>query len=274
MEDIKRGVIRPVAPPSSDLVAAAGKRRARTIRHRRSGGAGNVSRQRKTRSLFRLKPRVARLNDVKELSSNRAMPRTFEIRISLKSIVSYARRLAVQGQKRIRLLVVCSTVALLVALAISGALHFLHKPIVGNNDPATSSSAQQPTGPVPGNPSYNTLLPVGKSVASLGGWYRISPPDRDPVYAFTDKVAGVKIDVSEQPLPDSFKDNTAESIAQLAQSFNAGQKLSVKGTTVYVGTSAKGPQSLIFSKNNLLVLIKSAAIVSNDQWVGYVNSLN
>ncbi len=129
------------------------------------------------------------------------------------------------------------------------------------------------SGLTPGTPDFPTVLPAGKTIQSLGGWYRVSPQNRDPVYAFGDKVSGVVVDVSEQPLPANFQNDTSDQVAQLAKSFSANQTLMAGGTTVYVGTSAKGPQSLILTKNNLLILIKSATLIPNKQWSDYVQSL-
>jgi hypothetical protein len=124
-----------------------------------------------------------------------------------------------------------------------------------------------------GTPPYPTVLPAGKKIEELGGWTRISPPDRNPVYTYTDKVDNIMINVSEQPLPKSLKTNTAEQIEQLANSFNATGKITVGGTVVHIGTSENGPQSVIFNKNDLLILIKSSARLDNNQWAEYINSL-
>jgi hypothetical protein len=124
-----------------------------------------------------------------------------------------------------------------------------------------------------GAPSFATLLPVGKTVRTLGGWAKVSPPGRDPAYAYVDMIGSVQIQVSEQPLPANFRADTAHQIEQLAQSFDATDKLMAGTVPVYVGTSAKGPQSVILAKHNLLILIKSAALVPDNKWVAYVNLL-
>lgn len=126
---------------------------------------------------------------------------------------------------------------------------------------------------VKGTPEYTTLLPSGKSINDLGGWTRVSPPDRNPVFAYVDTIDMHTINVSQQPLPDDFKQDTATQVSQLAQSFNATEKITVGDTTVYIGTSEKGPQSVIFTKNNLLILIKSTTKISDDQWAKYINTL-
>jgi len=124
------------------------------------------------------------------------------------------------------------------------------------------------------NPGYQTVLPDGVPISTLGGWERVSPVGSDPVYAFNDKIAGTPISVSEQPLPKTFEGEVGSQVAELAKKFNATNKISAGDTTVYLGTSAKGPQSAIFIKINLLVLIKSQSKISDDAWIKYVKALN
>ena len=124
-----------------------------------------------------------------------------------------------------------------------------------------------------GTPNYATVLPAGKSIKSLGGWTRISPPKASPVYTYIDRLENVQINVSEQPLPDSFKSDTARQLQQFAENEKATQKITVGGSTVYISTSSQGPQSIFFTKNNLLILVKSDATISDNSWVNYINSL-
>lgn len=124
-----------------------------------------------------------------------------------------------------------------------------------------------------GTPPYETVLPAGKKIDELGGWTRISPPDRNPVYTYTDTIDEITINVSEQPLPDSFKADTAEKIEAMAKDFNATGKITVGGTIVHIGASDGGPQSVIFNKNDLLILIKSSARLDNNQWAEYISKL-
>lgn len=120
---------------------------------------------------------------------------------------------------------------------------------------------------------YQTILPPGKSIQQLGGWQRVSPPEATPVYAYEDQIDGVGIYVSQQPLPDTFMENTGDKLDELAKGFNATSQLDMEGGQLYVGTSAKGPQSVMLIKNGLLILIKSQQKISNDAWVQYVETL-
>lgn len=122
-------------------------------------------------------------------------------------------------------------------------------------------------------PDYPTLFPNGKTIEALGGWTRVSPPKSNPVFAYTDTIAGKPINVSQQPLPEEFKEDTDTQIEQLATGYGALERIKVADITLFIGTSAKGPQSVIFSKNNTLILIKSTTPHSQDEWVSYVSSL-
>ncbi|HTH72631.1 MAG TPA: hypothetical protein VL737_04695 [Candidatus Pristimantibacillus sp.] len=122
-------------------------------------------------------------------------------------------------------------------------------------------------------PDYGTVLPSGKTIEELGGWGRVSPPDKDPVFAYADEINGVRVTVSEQPLPAGFKDDVDGSIADLAKQFSASDVVTAGKTTFYIGTSIKGPQSVILTKNGLLILIKSDLKIEHQQWADYIGSL-
>ena len=93
------------------------------------------------------------------------------------------------------------------------------------------------------------------------------------MYAYTDTVDTVSITVSEQPLPVSFKSDVSTKVAEVAKNFNATTKLEAKNTDFYIGTSASGPQSVIFAKNDVLILIKSQKKIDDEKWGVYIDSL-
>lgn len=162
----------------------------------------------------------------------------------------------------------------IVLFAAAGIVFYTYNHAINQKDDfIEASSALAAPKLEKGNPPYDTVLPVGKKIEELGGWTRISPPDRNPVYTYADKIDNITINVSEQPLPQSFKTETAEQIEQLAKDFSATGKITVGGTIVHLGTSDGGPQSVIFTKDDLLILIKSAARLDNNKWAEYINSL-
>ena len=125
-----------------------------------------------------------------------------------------------------------------------------------------------------GTPEYDTVLPEGKTIKDFGGWTRVSPPNRDPVFAYIDKIGAIPINISQQPLPKEFSEQPAEQVEQLARSYAANRRLDTGNAIVFIGTSGKGPQSLIVVKGDLLILIKASAAVSDDEWKKYIQSLS
>ena len=140
--------------------------------------------------------------------------------------------------------------------------------------PATTTT---PTNPLEqlqkGTPDYPTLLPSGKSADDLGGWTRISPPEREAVYAYVDTINSVPVSVSQQPLPPTFKNDPETKVRDLALAQNADKSLDAGSKKLYIGTSKNGPQSVIFHTDTLLILIKSSSTIPDDAWKTYVDSL-
>lgn len=123
-------------------------------------------------------------------------------------------------------------------------------------------------------PEFSAILPASTSIDTLGGWQKMTPPNSTPIYVYSDSIDGVAISVSQQTLPDSFKSNPSVKVAELAKGYNATTPIQAGDTKVYSGKSASGPQSIIFTKNNLLVLIKSQGVISNGAWASYIEALN
>lgn len=122
-------------------------------------------------------------------------------------------------------------------------------------------------------PDFTALVPKNISIDEVGGWQKLTPPSGDTVYVYVDTVDGALLNVSQQRLPESFKANTANAVKEMAKAYNASTTLDASGTTVYIGTSADGPQSVIFSKSELLVLIKSDKKIQDSAWISYITSL-
>lgn len=122
-------------------------------------------------------------------------------------------------------------------------------------------------------PTFQAILPKDTTIETLGGWEKLTPPSGEPVYVFADKIGDVGVTVSQQQLPDAFRNDSDNKVAALAKAYNAAGAFDIDGTAIYIGTSAKGPQSVIFRRGTLLILIKSQAKVSNEAWITYIRSL-
>lgn len=155
-------------------------------------------------------------------------------------------------------------VVLIVAVALA-AFTYVQMNSSGDVDIIGHSQTLEPDG--------NYVLPSTKTIEDLGGWRRVSPPKSAPVFAYSDKIGSVGINVSQQELPEAFKDNTAKKIEELAKGYNATNVIEAGDTIAYIGTNAKGPQSVIFTKNNLLIMIVSEKQIDDKAWSQYIKSL-
>jgi hypothetical protein len=194
----------------------------------------------------------------------------------LNTFVDRCRVTFARLNKKIRYpLIACAAICIVITLCHhSFFVGSLTKPTpTATGSSASPQTSKNYTKPISAKPVFAGILPSGKTIEQLGGWYLISPPNREPAYAFADMIGNIQIDISQQKLPKSFQNDTAEQIAQLASSFGANEKLTTSENTIYIGTSAKGPQSIIFTRNGLLVLIKSSETLTNNQWIDYVNNL-
>lgn len=200
--------------------------------------------------------------------------KTIEIRIALPDWHKVAASLRQAWRWYLGLARPYQAASVIVLLMIVFGLHHLTAAKLGPPPQAPTAVSEKPTTLTRGTPKFATILPAGKTITSLGGWVRISPPDRNPVYAFIDHFGGIQLSVSEQPLPQKFRSDPAGQVAQLAQGFNATQKVTdADGTIVYIGTAGNGAQSVILSKHQLLVLIKSVSTLTPSQWTAYTSSL-
>lgn len=154
--------------------------------------------------------------------------------------------------------------SLILAVSIGfGAYH-----LRGSNKPGTkgdkgvlSAHDQKPT--------FGTLTPSSDGTVAADKKY----DPQKKVVSYTDAIGGVTITVSQQQLPGGFQDNPQEKVKKLAEDFSATEVLSTANPTAYLGTSAKGPQTVIFTKNGLLVFIQSANKIDTHDWAEYITNL-
>jgi hypothetical protein len=120
------------------------------------------------------------------------------------------------------------------------------------------------------DPEFDTVLPQSRDIKKEQIFY-------DPVRKFAkydDEVDTVKVTISQQPLPEAFKSDPAGKVKSLAEGFSATEKLSVGQQDMYYGRSEKGPQTLILSKNNVLIFIATTQPVEKEALKLYASDLN
>jgi hypothetical protein len=120
-------------------------------------------------------------------------------------------------------------------------------------------------------PDFKPVLPNGK-VDSTGSGKVAFDPTHD-VVSFTDKIGGVDVTVSEQPLPATFKNDPEGQVATLAKNLNANEVINESNPKAYLGRSIKGPQTVLFTKNNLLVFIYAPGALDKAALAEYITLL-
>ncbi len=153
--------------------------------------------------------------------------------------------------------------------------------VIGNRKGNVSSQAvqsatdsQTPKIPLNQKPEFAVLVPKNKKIEDMGGFAKVSPANSAAAYAFIDQVKGVNIKVTQQKLPDTIKANPITELEKLAKNFNATKQLELDGNSVYSGKSAKGAQTLIFTKDDVLVFIAAESTVAEVDWVQYLTNLS
>lgn len=114
--------------------------------------------------------------------------------------------------------------------------------------------------------SFTPLVAPGKTFVP-------DPEGKRDTGSYADKIGLINIRVSEQPLPNSFKPDVEAKLAEFAKYNYYNQQLNVGNIKVYTGMSIKGVQSVVFTKNNILIFIRADQKVADKSLTDYINSL-
>jgi hypothetical protein len=128
-----------------------------------------------------------------------------------------------------------------------------------------------PTTKVITDPEFKTLAPNGDVKSAASGSYAYDQAKK--VASYTDKIGTVNVVVSQQQLPDKFLGNPDGELAKFADQIYAKEKLEVGVTTAYIGTSEKGPQTVVFTKDLLLIFISADRELDKSSLFNYIDAL-
>lgn len=120
-------------------------------------------------------------------------------------------------------------------------------------------------------PQFKTVVPdgdVSKTDSKTVGY-----DSSKQVASYIDTLSGVPITVSMQAMPSSFPTDASNQVQKIAENFSANTELPVDKYSAFLGTSAKGPQSLVGYKGRVLIFITSDTKIDNSAWVQYFDSL-
>lgn len=159
----------------------------------------------------------------------------------------------------------------LVLAAIAGAILIIVGLFIG----AKNLSKSQPVGvheieQRQAEPTFETLAPPVSQKTEKA----VAFDEEKKVASFNDKIGETGVTVSQQPLPDNFKSNAAEETEKLARSFKATRVITANDIRAYTGLSSEtGTQTVVFTKNGLLIFIHASQELNNDALARYIIDL-
>ncbi len=92
---------------------------------------------------------------------------------------------------------------------------------------------------------------------------------------YTDTLDGTNFTVTQQLVSEDLAQGGDQQVENLAQALPvpAESVLQVNDTKIYIGVSDQNRQALLFTKENILILISTEGLIDEASWVGYVSSL-
>lgn len=118
-------------------------------------------------------------------------------------------------------------------------------------------------------PAYAPLKPSTEGGAVAGAGY----DGKRQMYKYDDVYNGVKMTISQQPLPDILRSNPKE-IQKVAESIGAKEKVVTTNGDAYISTDDKtATQRVVVVHRQLLVFIQSSKSMTNAEWVAYIQRL-
>lgn len=122
-------------------------------------------------------------------------------------------------------------------------------------------------------PSFSPLAPQDKPQLADPSKVGHTYDQAKSVYSYTDLVVGVPITVSQQPLP-SGEGSAQSKIDNIATKLGAEQQIPTNSGTAYLQIDTKNNvHVVVFTKKDVLVLIRGTYPLPADAWAEYINSL-
>jgi hypothetical protein len=117
---------------------------------------------------------------------------------------------------------------------------------------------------------FDTVLPRGRNIPDDKLFYDA----KRNFVRYDDQINAVKISVSQQPLPEAFKSDPDGNAKRIAADFSATEMLSMEGQNMYYGVSEKGPQTMILTKNDVLIFINTTTMIEKESLKAYAYNLD
>lgn len=120
------------------------------------------------------------------------------------------------------------------------------------------------------DPSFSIVTPGGKKFEGI----ERTTPSNTQVFSYKDTIDSVGVEVTQQPMPESFSSDRDNKLQQLANSYYMGSIIQIDDNKIYHGLSEKtGTQSVVLIKGDVLIFMRIDKKVSDDALMEYIVAL-
>lgn len=119
--------------------------------------------------------------------------------------------------------------------------------------------------------SFDLLFPAGTTDSDFEIVRLAGPSGNEQAYTFVDvhETSGATLKITQQKVSEDMN------VEEAAKNLQATDKIQIDETVIYHGYNDDAKvQSIVYKKDETLVLIASSRKLSDDQWVAYILSLN
>lgn len=122
--------------------------------------------------------------------------------------------------------------------------------------------------------SFTPLIPIGsKTVGNEKSKLEYTFDNEKNVLGYSTEYNGAVMTVSQQQLPEKVKNNPGE-LGYIAKSIRAENQLQTQNGLVYLADDINTKtQTVLFSKNNLLIFINANNRLDSSEWIFFINQL-
>jgi hypothetical protein len=225
---------------------------------------------------YRAKTAKKKLNTIFKVVKNKSFSSYF---IFLKSNKFKSAKVYVFKHKIYALAIVVISATLMLFIGSDSPKKSTLGSSTSNTNSLAASDSQQnqenPDNAVPDdNLDFDELTPNGVKLTELASYKVRKTPADDVILSFQDQRDSLVIEVTEQKIPDSFRGKVAEQTEKIAKDLQATDIIQIDDIRIYHGVSEKtGVQSLVTTKKDLLIFMRSDVKQSDEFWAAYYLSL-
>lgn len=187
-----------------------------------------------------------------------------------RNLKKYANTAQLKKLSRKHYIIASASLLLIIAGIVVGNKYFFNdKPQAGEVAGTNNQGSSEVTTPT-NDPKFSIIKPQGREIPKE----KIIYDSKRNFTKFDDEINGVPITVSQQPMPDAFKADPKAGAAKIAKNFGTTDSFMFDDIELNYGQDEKGPQTMIFTKKDLLIFIMTSQQVDKEGLKVYAGNLD